>query len=121
MRIALPVFGPKKLPKCGKGIGEDIGGLKAAIDIKCRRFAELEVGPSRSSRSSSLNCFHKAVAPKSVLNEYDCRLGTIRSGGRGKRRSGACPCQQEWGCCCLRAARREIRSQALPNRSRRHA
>jgi len=52
LRIALPVFGPKKLPEFGKGIGEHIGGFKAAIDIKCRRFAELEVGPSPTAGKS---------------------------------------------------------------------
>ena len=29
--IALLVFGPKKLPELGKGIGEDIRGFKSAI------------------------------------------------------------------------------------------
>jgi len=29
--IALLVFGPKKLPELGKGIGEDIRGFKAAM------------------------------------------------------------------------------------------
>jgi sec-independent protein translocase protein TatA len=29
--IALLVFGPKKLPELGKGIGEGIRGLKSAI------------------------------------------------------------------------------------------
>jgi sec-independent protein translocase protein TatA len=29
--IALVVFGPKKLPELGKGIGEGIRGFKAAI------------------------------------------------------------------------------------------
>ena len=28
--IALPVFGPKKLPELGKGIGEGIRGFKSA-------------------------------------------------------------------------------------------
>jgi len=30
--IALLVFGPKKLPELGKGIGEGIRGFKAAIN-----------------------------------------------------------------------------------------
>jgi len=29
--IALLVFGPKKLPELGKGIGEDIRGFKSAM------------------------------------------------------------------------------------------
>ena len=32
--IALLVFGPKKLPELGKGIGEGIRGFKAAINPK---------------------------------------------------------------------------------------
>jgi sec-independent protein translocase protein TatA len=32
--IALLVFGPKKLPELGKGIGEGIRGFKAAIQDK---------------------------------------------------------------------------------------
>jgi sec-independent protein translocase protein TatA len=30
--LALLMFGPKKLPELGKGIGEGIRGFKAAID-----------------------------------------------------------------------------------------
>jgi sec-independent protein translocase protein TatA len=32
--IALLVFGPKKLPELGKGIGEGIRGFKAAMSTK---------------------------------------------------------------------------------------
>ena len=32
--IALLVFGPKKLPELGKGLGESIRGFKAAISSK---------------------------------------------------------------------------------------
>ena len=32
--IALLVFGPKKLPELGKGIGESIRGFKAAMAAK---------------------------------------------------------------------------------------
>jgi len=32
--IALFIFGPKKLPELGKGIGEGIRGFKAAIKIE---------------------------------------------------------------------------------------
>jgi len=32
--IALLVFGPKKLPELGKGIGEGIRGFKAAIRVE---------------------------------------------------------------------------------------
>lgn len=32
--IALLVFGPKKLPELGKGIGEGIRGFKTAMNLK---------------------------------------------------------------------------------------
>jgi len=32
--IALLVFGPKKLPELGKGLGESIRGFKAAVSTK---------------------------------------------------------------------------------------
>ncbi len=32
--IALLVFGPKKLPELGKGIGESIRGFKSAVAMK---------------------------------------------------------------------------------------
>ena len=32
--IALLIFGPKKLPELGKGLGEGIGGFKAAMQAK---------------------------------------------------------------------------------------
>jgi len=32
--LALLVFGPKKLPELGKGIGESIRGFKSAMDPK---------------------------------------------------------------------------------------
>jgi sec-independent protein translocase protein TatA len=35
--IALLVFGPKKLPELGKGIGEGIRGFKAAIKDEEKR------------------------------------------------------------------------------------
>ncbi|HTR64154.1 MAG TPA: twin-arginine translocase TatA/TatE family subunit [Terriglobales bacterium] len=40
--IALLVFGPKKLPELGKGIGDGIRGFKAAMNPK----EEEEVKPS---------------------------------------------------------------------------
>lgn len=32
--IALLIFGPKKLPELGKGLGEGIRGFKAAMQVK---------------------------------------------------------------------------------------
>jgi sec-independent protein translocase protein TatA len=44
--IALLVFGPKKLPELGKGIGEGLRGFKAAMDG--REMDGREVKPARS-------------------------------------------------------------------------
>jgi sec-independent protein translocase protein TatA len=38
--IALLMFGPKKLPELGKGIGEGIRGFKSAINGSDRSAAE---------------------------------------------------------------------------------
>jgi sec-independent protein translocase protein TatA len=38
--IALLVFGPKKLPELGKGIGDGIRGFKSAMAIKDHEDAE---------------------------------------------------------------------------------
>ncbi len=40
--IALLVFGPKKLPELGKGIGEGIRGFKSAMGHVARAKAQLE-------------------------------------------------------------------------------
>ena len=37
--IALLVFGPKKLPELGKGIGEGIRGFKAAMKVEEEKSA----------------------------------------------------------------------------------
>jgi sec-independent protein translocase protein TatA len=37
--IALLVFGPKKLPELGKGIGEGIRGFKAAMKVEQEKSA----------------------------------------------------------------------------------
>ncbi len=45
--IALLVFGPKKLPELGKGIGEGIRGFKAAIKAdEAKPAAAVSVVPS---------------------------------------------------------------------------
>ena len=46
--IALLVFGPKKLPELGKGIGESIRGVKSAIK-------EPENPPEKSGTSTNSN------------------------------------------------------------------
>lgn len=37
--IALLVFGPKKLPELGKGIGEGIRGFKSALKLEEKKLA----------------------------------------------------------------------------------
>jgi sec-independent protein translocase protein TatA len=44
--IALMVFGPKKLPELGKGLGESIRGFKSAMAAK-----EEEPTPTKSEQS----------------------------------------------------------------------
>jgi sec-independent protein translocase protein TatA len=46
--IALLIFGPKKLPELGKGIGEGIRGFKSAMATK-------EEGKSANPKSDSLS------------------------------------------------------------------
>jgi sec-independent protein translocase protein TatA len=48
--IALLVFGPKKLPELGKGIGEGIRGFKSAIkgDEDKRADTQLPLSKTRS-------------------------------------------------------------------------
>jgi len=44
--IALVVFGPKKLPELGKGLGEAIRGFKKALDEE----TSVPVSPSATSK-----------------------------------------------------------------------
>lgn len=45
--LALLIFGPKKLPELGKGIGEGIRGFKSAINPKAPEPAkDIEANPS---------------------------------------------------------------------------
>jgi sec-independent protein translocase protein TatA len=48
--IALLVFGPKKLPELGKGIGEGIRGFKSAIKAE----EEKPVSPSASVATTKI-------------------------------------------------------------------
>jgi sec-independent protein translocase protein TatA len=48
--IALLVFGPRKLPELGKGIGEGIRGFKSAI--KAEDNAPTAISPATDSRMS---------------------------------------------------------------------
>ena len=47
--IALLVFGPKKLPELGKGIGEGIRGLKSALKEQEAPSDKITNPPSASS------------------------------------------------------------------------
>lgn len=47
--IALLVFGPKKLPELGKGIGEGIRGFKAAMKGEEQKPAAVTVTAERQS------------------------------------------------------------------------
>lgn len=52
--IALLVFGPKKLPELGKGIGEGIRGFKAAMKAEDPKpaVATVSTGTDQSSTKS---------------------------------------------------------------------
>ena len=47
--IALLVFGPKKLPELGKGIGEGIRGLRSAMKDQDDSAGKITNPPSSSS------------------------------------------------------------------------
>jgi sec-independent protein translocase protein TatA len=46
--IALLVFGPKKLPELGKGLGESIRGFKAAMAEKPTDESDTKPGEGKS-------------------------------------------------------------------------
>ena len=50
--IALLIFGPKKLPELGKGMGEGIRGFKAAMQGK-EDLPELTVPPSKAQEEKA--------------------------------------------------------------------
>jgi len=50
--IALLIFGPKKLPELGKGIGEGIRGFKSAMHAPDEKLAANEPAPSADSARS---------------------------------------------------------------------
>ena len=51
--IALLVFGPKKLPELGKGLGESIRGFKSAMAAKDEDSSPKPRGASRPSTTES--------------------------------------------------------------------
>lgn len=50
--IALMVFGPKKLPELGKGLGESIRGFKAAMAAKEEVPAVAKLEATKSDNTS---------------------------------------------------------------------
>ena len=52
--IALLVFGPKKLPELGKGLGDGIRGFKSAMK-EHTELAEKPANPSQSASSPNQN------------------------------------------------------------------
>lgn len=49
--LALLVFGPKKLPELGKGLGESIRGFKSAVAAKEKDEAPANPSPADSRHS----------------------------------------------------------------------
>jgi sec-independent protein translocase protein TatA len=45
--LALLMFGPKKLPELGKGIGDGIRGFKSALNEREASSPESQPGPNR--------------------------------------------------------------------------
>jgi sec-independent protein translocase protein TatA len=60
--IAMLVFGPKKLPELGKGLGEGIRGFKKAInEVDPLARSETSISGSQSPRMSSSSPAEAAV------------------------------------------------------------
>ena len=73
--IALLVFGPKKLPELGKGIGEGIrGGFKAAIKID-----ETTKGDDTSRDQYSMILIGKGPIVSWVENRFSCTCDPTES------------------------------------------
>jgi sec-independent protein translocase protein TatA len=53
--IALLVFGPRKLPELGKGIGEGIRGFKSAINGRDQPSDTTSAGESQSEANHKAN------------------------------------------------------------------
>lgn len=56
--IALFVFGPKKLPELGKGIGDGIRGFKTAMAMK-----DAEAAPNQTTATNSVASSSKDPGP----------------------------------------------------------
>jgi sec-independent protein translocase protein TatA len=76
--IALLVFGPKKLPELGKGIGEGIRGFKAAINDE-----EKPGQHNNNHHCQRLKRDQRVIACKSNSIRYQARLiRNYRHGGK---------------------------------------
>lgn len=53
--IAILIFGPKKLPELGKGIGEGIRGFKAAMTNEVKTDKAAEHAGTENSTEKSIN------------------------------------------------------------------
>lgn len=49
--LALLVFGPKKLPELGKGLGESIRGFKSAMKTEEEKPVSVSVSPTADNAS----------------------------------------------------------------------
>ena len=66
--IALLVFGPKKLPELGKGIGEGIRALKEGMkDSTSEQAKSTEVKSHRNKELSFAEGFHLSIRPPIFL------------------------------------------------------
>jgi sec-independent protein translocase protein TatA len=51
--IALLVFGPKKLPELGKGLGESIRGFKSAMAAKDQEAQVIDASVSKPQKTEA--------------------------------------------------------------------
>jgi len=65
--IAMFVFGPKKLPELGKGLGEGIRGFKKAMS-EVDTLARSETSSTSGSQSSRMSSSSPAEAPVPATN-----------------------------------------------------
>ena len=65
--IAMFVFGPKKLPELGRGLGEGIRGFKKAMS-EVDTLARSETSSTSGSQSSRMSSSSPAEAPVPATN-----------------------------------------------------
>jgi sec-independent protein translocase protein TatA len=83
--IAMFVFGPKKLPELGKGLGEGIRGFKKAMsEVETVVRSETSTPGSQSSRTSSASPAEAAV-PATNADVEAIRLFSLLLLWRGDR------------------------------------